>query len=277
MLALIISIIVSAICIMAGKIAHFTPAAVIGSGITGLLIPQLTIGFIVRKKSKVINDLLQETILNGQKRINHKINQFQNKPGANPKQVQRLLEHDQHEIFKQALQITEKLEAFKKWNLLMGKQIATIRLQFLYQLKEFEQVDAIFSAGPLSSPMMMDPLPVAMKMARQYKKQDFAGAEKTFKKYVRWFRGSRSTLLYATLSWIYVKQGKTDEAFQLLLKGKEATGDDTLANNYIHLSNNKIKLFSNSGLGDEWYGLYLENPPAPKQKRVRANPKGRPF
>lgn len=80
------------------------------------------------------------------------------------------------------------------------------------------------------------------------------------------------------MSWILVKNGEFEKARELLQKGKESTGNETLAYNWERLSNDKPKSFSNEGLGDQWYGLYLENPPQPKQQRARAGGKGRrPF
>jgi len=73
------------------------------------------------------------------------------------------------------------------------------------------------------------------------------------------------------MSWIYVQVGEIDEARRVLLKAKKATGDDTFTRNWEHLSNDRVKKFSNAGLGDEWYSLYLETPPAPKQQRMRGN------
>jgi hypothetical protein len=119
--------------------------------------------------------------------------------------------------------------------------------------------------------MMMEPVAVAMRMARCYKNDDLAGAKKVFKRKIMWFRGDRGTLLYGLMSWIYVKVGEPDEARQLVLKAKEATGADTFSRNWEHLSNDRVKSFSNAGLGDEWYSLGLENPPAVKQQRMRGN------
>jgi hypothetical protein len=56
-----------------------------------------------------------------------------------------------------------------------------------------------------------------------------------------------------------------------MLKAKEATGADTFSRNWEHLSNDRVKSFSNAGLGDEWYSLGLENPPVVKQQRMRGN------
>ena len=68
------------------------------------------------------------------------------------------------------------------------------------------------------------------------------------------------------------------EVVKLLLKAKDATGNETFTYNWERLSNDKAKSFSNEGLGEEWYGLYLENPPIPKQQRVRGKAhRGRGF
>jgi len=246
--------------------------------ILGFIASYYATGFLVRKKITAVQNELQELLKAGQQRMNRKIQQFQNKPGGNIKLIQRQIEEDQKAVIKEALHFSQRLEPFKKWNLLMGRQITTLRLQFLYQLKEFKQVDEILSGSWFKGPLMMEAMTVAMKMARQYKNGDLAGAEKTFKRHIKWFRGSRGTLLYGLMSWIFMKQGETEKARLLLLKAKEITYNETLAYNWERLSNSREKNFSNAGLGEEWYGLYLENPPVPKQQRMRGNPhSGRRF
>lgn len=279
MFALFISAAISALLVIIGIALHADSGTTIFSGIVGFILPQFIIGFWVRKKVTAVQKELQEILQSGQQRIHRKIQQFQSKPGGNPKLIQRQIENDQKEIIQTALQFTARMEPFKNWALMMGRQIITMRLQFLYQLKEFEQVDAIFAAsGLFSGPMMLEAMPVAMKIARLYKANDMAGAEKIFNRHIKWFRGNRGTLLYGLMSWIFMKNGDSEKARQLLSKAKESTGDETLARNWEMLSNNKDKSFSNSGLGDEWYSLYLENPPAPKQQRMRGNAQsGRRF
>ncbi len=277
MISLLISIavwiIISGICIASG-----VKSGSIAYGMLGFILSQVAISLLTRNKFKAINNEMQEVLAAGQKRIQHKINQFQAKPGGNPKLIQKQLEADQQALFRQALDFTQKFEAYKKWNVLMGKQISTMRLQFLYQLKEFEEVDQIFAKNFFKGPVLSEPLLVAMKMARQYEKKDIAGAEKTFKRYSRWFRDDRGALLYGLMSWIYVKQKKFEDARQLLSKAKDKLFNETLTRNWEMLSNNREKSFSNSGFGDQWYSLYLENPPAPKQQRVRMNARSqRPF
>jgi hypothetical protein len=186
--------------------------------------------------------------------------------------MQRQLEADQQAVYKQGLDFTRRLEPFRKWSLMMGRQIATMRMQFLYQMKEFEQVDEILATGGfLRGPMMMEPMTVAMKMARQYKKRDIAGVEKTFKRHRKWFRGDRGTLLYGVMTWVLVKEGEIEKARELLAKAKEVTGHAAFSHNGEQLANNRVKNYSNSGLGEEWYSLYLEKPPTPKPQRPRGN------
>ncbi len=278
MFSLLIAVVVSAIVVTALKVAQIQQGTTVFFGIVGFIAAYYLVGFLVRKQITKVQKELEGIMKAGQQRISRKIQQAQTKPGVNVKLLQRQLENDQMAVVKDALKFTERLEPFRKWNLLMGRQIATMRMQFLYQLKEFEQVDELLaSQGLFKGPMMMEPMAVAMKMARQYKNGDIAGAEKTFKKKIKWFRQDRGTLLYALMSWILVKEDKLEEARQLLKKGKEASNNETLTFNWERLSNDKPKSFSNAGLGEEWYGLYLEKPPQPKQQRVRAQKGRRPF
>lgn len=277
MLSLLISALVSITLLGALTAAGVNKPTTIFFGILGFIAAFYLVGWLVRKKIAKVQKELEEIMQNAQQRMTRKVQQFQSKPGGNIKQLQRQLEADQKAVYKQGLDFTQRLEPFRKWSLLMGRQISTMRMQFLYQLKEFDQVDELLAAGGMfKGPMMMEPMTVAMKMARQYKNKDVAGAEKTFKRRIKWFRGDRGTLLYGLMTWILVKEGETEAAREMLSKAKDSTGHPTFTHNWEQLSNDRIKSFSNSGLGDEWYGLYLENPPAPKQQRVRGN-RGRGF
>jgi len=272
MLSLLISVIGTAAVVAACLASGFTPAETSGAGIAAFLLLSIVIGLIVRKRISKVQGGLQQLLENGQQRMNRKVQMFQSKPGGNFKQIQRQLEADQKSLISEALVFVDNLDPFKKWSLFIGRQIATMRMQFLYQLKKFDEVDQILSsAGLFSGPVLFEPVGVAMKMARQYKNEGVEKVEKTFKRRIKWFRGNRGTLLYGLMSWVYVKQGDAEKARQLLIKGKDATGDATLSRNLEVLSNNKEKSFSNAGLGEEWYSLYLENPPAPKQQRMRGN------
>lgn len=275
MLSLLISAFVSIALASALIASQVSTGAWVTFSTIGFVGTFYLVGFVVRKKMAKAQGDLQESMQVAQRRMKLKVQQFQNKPGGNYKQLQRQLEADQKVMFKQGLELTKRLEPFRKWSLLTGRQIATMRLQFHYQLKEFEQVDEILATcGFLRGPMMIDPMTAAMRMARCYKNDDLAGAKKVFKSRVRWSRGDRGTILYGLMSWIYVKVGEPDEARRVLLKAKDVTGVETFTRNWEHLSNDRVKSFSNAGLGDEWYSLQLETPPMPKQQRMCGNGRG---
>ena len=112
----------------------------------------------------------------------------------------------------------------------------------------------------------MDPLILAMKMVRKYKKGDLVEVEKMYNKGIKRFKGDKTTLIYALYSWILVKENKLEEAVVVLDEGKKKTENEVLKANWEHVANNRIKRFSNAGLGDNWYVLALEDVKPIKQR-----------
>lgn len=272
MFSLFISLLVAIVSVSTSIAFQLSTGTSVFLSLAGFTTSFLLVGFLVRKKMAPAQNALQESMQSAQKRMQWKVQQFQTKPGGNVKHLQRQLEADQQAMCKQGLELTDGLEPFRKWSLLTGRQIATMRLQFYYQLKDFAKADEILaSCGFLRGPLMMDPMAVAMRMARCYKNDDLAGAKRIFKRKIKWFRRDRGTLLYGLMSWIHVQKDEIDEARRILLKAQEATGNDLFTKNWDHLSNDRVKKFSNAGLGEQWYGLYLENPPVVKQQRIRPN------
>jgi hypothetical protein len=188
---------------------------------------------------------------------------FQRKPQGGIKQMQKILEKDQAVFIKEALETVEMLEPYCKWNFLISRQMNAMRMQFNFQLKNFDEVDAI-----LNKALYTEPMAVAMKMTRQYHNED-PKLEKTFLKYKKKFKGEQATLIYALYTWILVKRNDIDSALKILSSAKDETGNEVLEQNWKNLANNKVKKFSNAGLGEQWYALYLEEPKQPKARQQR--------
>jgi hypothetical protein len=221
---------------------------------------QLLFGVFFRKKINSITEQIQRVIMEGQQKVQRKANMFQQKPAGGIKHMQKLLEKDQHASLRKALELTDQLTPWFKWSLLLNKQVSTMKMQFNYQLGEFKEVDKL-----LPQCMFMDPLTVAMKMAREYKNDD-PQFEKTFKSKIRKFKGDKGVLLYAVYTWALLKRGETETAFKVLTEAKDKCDNEIIYKNWEALANGKPKSFSNAGFGDEWYSLKLENPKMPKQK-----------
>ena len=99
MLALLISFIISILITGACTILDVKSGS-IAYGIVGFFVALILISVLIRKKIKAVNGELEVMMAVGQKRMNHKINQFQSKPGGNVNLIQRQLERDQQELFK---------------------------------------------------------------------------------------------------------------------------------------------------------------------------------
>jgi len=222
------------------------------------------IGLFVRSRINKVNATIQNKMEEAQKKINRKLQVFQNRPGSNVKSVQRTLEKDQNEAIVDALKTTQQIDRYFKWNFLLKKQITTMRMMFYYQMRDFKKVDEL-----LPGCMFFDPRATAFKIARMYKRKN-DGIDKIFAKKSKRLKGDNGALLYGLYSWILVKNGEPEKALELLTIARKKINHPTIIDNREKLANGKVKQFSNSGLGELWYSLHLEEPKV-KQKKMRRN------
>ncbi|MCP3967792.1 MAG: DUF3021 domain-containing protein [Lentisphaerae bacterium] len=262
MLTLFISLIIA---VAAGFASSFDLTTVwcVFNGVVVFAVCWIVIGLLIRRKVNKVNASIQEIMASAQAKINRKMNAFQNRPGANVKSVQKTLEKEQAAAVQEAINATGAMEKFFKWNILLKKQITTMRMMLYYQIRDFAKVDEL-----LPGCLLFDPRAIAFKLARMYKKND-PKLEKFFRKKVKHCKGENSALLYGLYSWILVKQGEADKAFELLTAARKKTDNSTIVENREKLANGKVKHFSNSGLGELWYSLYLEEPKIKQQRMHR--------
>jgi hypothetical protein len=227
------------------------------------------VNWILRRRLNAVMADMQLFLSEGQKRLQAKIKDYQFHPKGDPRQFQEKLQKEQRGMLEEAIARTGVLDRYRNWVPLMQRQINTTRMQFQYQLGAFDKVDAL-----LPRCLVLDPTTACMKMARQHaNKEDLEQIEKTFRKAKARCRYDQSALLYATLSWMYVKAGKLDEAYKLLVKGCEDNSveegaNTTLARNRDLLANNRPREFNNAGFGDLWYALQLEQPKIRYERRA---------
>ena len=183
--------------------------------------------------------------------------------GGNARYLMDQARKEQDAILSEALAATGRMDPYRRWILLLDRQINAIRVQFLYALRRFDEVDKL-----LPKSMLADPVLCCMKMCRQYQHGDEAGLEKTYDKSRKKFKVN-ATLIYATYAWMLLRKKQGEKARQVLLDGKKATENEVLEKNWEHLTNDKPSHFSNAGLGEAWYALLLEEPKQPKPKVIR--------
>jgi tetratricopeptide (TPR) repeat protein len=229
--------------------------------LAGFFGTSLIINLRVKKKLEAVFTDVQNHVQEVQDQLRRKITMIQNKNMSGGKGLQKRIEKEQADGIREALKIVDKADPLGRWNLLAQRQANTLRAQLCYQIKDFEKADRYFEKC-----LVMDPVTLAMKMARQYQNRDMDALKKAFKKGVKRFKDEKGVLIYALYTWILVQEERIDDAVAILDDAKEKTEDETLRTNWEHLANGRVRRFSNAGLGEQWYALHLE---APKPVKVR--------
>lgn len=226
------------------------------AGIVGFGVFQGVAGYLIQKRVKREMEKVQGVLAAGQKQLQQKMQRWQIRPPGSVQAAQREIEADTKVFVRQALEQTKSLERFRLWVPLMGRQIATARLQLSWMIKDFKTVDALMPKA-----LCVDPMMSAIKMARMYMTDAPTEAiSKVYLKGVGRTRYNGNVLLAATMSWIQVRRGDSDGAFKTLTDALKKSDNQTLKQNHELLMNNRVAHFSNSGLGDQWYSLLLEEP-----------------
>ncbi len=217
-------------------------------------------------QKRVMRDMerVQGILLSGQKKLQQKMQRWQMRPPGSIQAAQKEIFSDTKIFVKEALAQTQVLEKYRLWVPMMERQIATARVQLCWMIKDFKMVDKL-----MPKVLFVDPTMSAIKMARMYMlNQPIKDIQKVYKKGVARVRYNGNVLLAATMSWMQVQKGDIEGAFKTLTEALKKSDNEFLKQNHAHLMNNRITHFTNSGLGDQWYALFLEEPRvrAPRQR-----------
>ena len=227
----------------------------------------LLIGKIVGNRVKAIAEQIQANMLQAQKRMQERMNVWRHRPPGSLKQAQLELQKFQHAAIADALNASSAMEKFRNWAPLMGRQIATMRMQLHYQDRNWKEVDAL-----LPKCIVFDPMTAAMAMARTYMRDGYHhekdkkdrpkpnDIDRRFERGTARLRYGQGALLFGLYAWIQNQSGDPDAALETLLRADRKMENATIKRNIELLRNNKPKQFSLAGLGDEWYALGLEEP-----------------
>ncbi len=234
-------------------------------GIAGLLAGQIGLGLVLQRKVKKDMASVQGILEAGQKKLQEKTRRWQMRPPSSMKAAQHEIFEDTKVFVREALAQTQILGKYRFFVPMIDRQMATAQLQLNWMIKDFKTVDKL-----LPKALIVDPTTAAMKMARMYA----TGATleeigKVYRKAIRKTGYNGGTLLAATMSWMQVKKGgdEGESAFKTLTEALKKSDDATLKRNHELLMNKRLAHFSNSGLGDQWYSLYLEEPKMRSQRQ----------
>ena len=225
-------------------------------GIASFAAFQGVAGFVLQRKVKRDMEEVQAILEGGQRRLQQKMARWQMRPPGSMQAAQKEILEDTKVFVKEALAKTETLAKYRLWIPMMERQIATAKVQLSWMIKDFKTVDALMPRA-----LLIDPSMACIKMARMYmldKPTDEIA--KVYSKAVAHARYNGNVLPAATMSWVQVKRGDTDGAFKTLTEALKKSDDETLKRNHESLMNNRPAKFTNSGIGDRWYSLLLEEP-----------------
>ena len=243
-------------------VADFGLGWSIFDGILAFGVFQGVVGYLVQRRVKGDMEKVQAILMAGQKKLQKKMQQWQFRPPGSIQAAQREIAADTKVFVEKALAETEKLRKYRLWVPMMERQIATAQFQLNWMIKDFAVVDRLMPKA-----LFLDPTMAAMKMARLYSTgADVAEIRKVYAKAVSRVKYNGNVLLAAAMSWIEVRKGDADAAFKTLTEALKKSDNETLRRNHECLMNNRVGHFSNSGIGDSWYSLFLEEPKVRMQR-----------
>ena len=245
----------------------------IGWGITccvlAFLIGWLILGLILRKLVMNRQEIIQKIMMDAQEKVNRQLVIFERRPPSSMNAAREILEKIQFAAIRKSLEELENFKKYYAWNMMLHKQVSTMKIQLYYQLREYDKVDAL-----LPDAILMDPQSMGIKLARMYKNND-PGLDKFYKRKCWKFRGETGAFVACVYGWIKSKQNQPELALEALKKARKYSDHEVLVANIEALSNGRN--FSNSGFGDTWYALALEEPKAAKAPKMKKQRGGRPF
>ena len=232
-------------------------------GIAGAILAWVILGLILRRRINAQQQKVQDIMQAAQIKINRQMEMFQRRPPSSEKAARQIMEKIQFDAIHKALAELDNFKPLYKWNVMLHKQINTMKVQLYFQLREYGKVDDL-----LPSALLFDVQTVAIKLVRLYKTGN-AKLDKFYRSKAKRFKGENRAFLASVYAWMKVKQGLENEALQALRDSKNTTDHPVLMDNIDRLTNGKSKHFSNSGFGDMWYALGLEEPKIKPQRQMR--------
>ncbi|MCR5751888.1 MAG: hypothetical protein K6G91_07990 [Kiritimatiellae bacterium] len=232
-------------------------------GIVAFLAFQAASGYAIQRRVKADMAKVQAILEAGQNKLRQKMQRWQMRPPGSIQAAQKEIAEDTKVFVCEALEQTEALRRYRLWVPLMERQIATAQLQLNWMVKDFKAVDRLMPKA-----LFVDPTMAAIKIARLYMTDgDVKEMKKIYSKAAARTKYNGNVLLAAEMSWIEVKNGDLDGAFKTLTEALKKSDNETLKRNHECLMNNRPGHFSNSGIGDQWYSLLLEEPKVRAQRQ----------
>lgn len=174
------------------------------------------------------------------------------------KRLEAIFEETQKELqaqrFERAIQALERGFVLAPWQFLVASQLHSQLGVLHYVLKAFDK------AQPhLEKSFSRHWVARAMLGVQRWRQRDLPGMEKIFEAAVK--SNKKEGLVWCTYAWLLDKEGRHDDAVQVLGRGTAANpSDEKLKTAFQALQNDK-KLKLGKLYGEQWFQFHLEQPP----------------
>lgn len=156
------------------------------------------------------------------------------------------------------IEVLERARPLARWQFLLGSQIDGQIGSVLFMGKRFDEAESYLKRSFKKNWVAQAQLGVL-----HYKRKDFAQMKEVFEVAVA--SNKKESLLWNLYAYTLWKQGKRDEAIEVLNRAMEALGDDdkTERNLKALKNNRKMKM---RGWNMMWYQFHLDRPPMQRQQ-----------
>ena len=110
--------------------------------VLGFVAVQIIVSLILRAKMKKVQMNLQSVMMETQKNLERKQQNFIRQHNTNQVMMRMQLEAEQKKGIEAALAVCEQFQPLCKWNLMMKKQICTMKMAFHFQMKNWEEAES---------------------------------------------------------------------------------------------------------------------------------------
>jgi len=232
----------------------------IACGVFAFMLCQLVIGLVLRRRIMARQQEIQKIMTEAQSRIDRQLNLFQMRPPASVNSARRQLEEIQSAAARKALAAVEGFKPLYRWNFMLERQINVMRVQLLFQLKEYKKVDAL-----LPKTLIRDPQTAAIRLVRLYRTEQPIDA--FYRRASRSLKSDDLAFFASIYAWMKLRQEDESAARAALVEAKKKSDNAVMLENLDRLLNGKAKHYAMNGFGDLWYALGLEEPKMKAQRR----------
>jgi tetratricopeptide (TPR) repeat protein len=174
------------------------------------------------------------------------------------RKLEAVFEETQRELqaqrFERAIQTLERAFPLAPWQFLVASQLHSQIGVLHYVLKDFDK-----ALPHLEKSFSRHWVARAMLGVQRWRQRDLPAMKQTFEDAVK--ANKKEGLVWCTYAWLLHREGRQDDAVQVLGRGAAANPSDEKLKAALQALQNDKKLKLGKLYGEQWFQFHLEQPP----------------